>query len=171
MRLFIAVEIPKEIQEELRSLQKEFRGLAKIKFVGKFHLTLKFLGDVQEDKVDEIKRRLKEISFKPFDQIIENIGVFPNEDKIKVIWVGVFSKEINNLQGKIDDKLSDLFPRDNLFIPHLTLGRVKFIKKKEELKEKLKLKYSNIFKVDNFKLILSYPDKGAYKYRILETFS
>ena len=171
MRLFIAIDIPKDISQELREFQREFKGLAKIKMVSTFHLTLKFLGDVEKDKVDEIKRRLKEISFDPFDLVLEDVGVFPDENNMKVIWVGALSKEVNDLQGNIDEKLSDLFPRDERFHSHLTLGRVKLVKKKEELKEKLKLKYSNIFKVDNFKLILSYPNKGTYKYKVLEIFS
>lgn len=170
MRLFVAIDIPKEISQELRELQRKFKGLAKIKMVSSFHLTLKFLGDVEENKVDEIKKRLKEISFESFDLVLEDVGVFPNENNMKVIWVGALSKEVNDLQGKIEDKLSNLFPRDERFQSHLTIGRVKFIKKLDEFKEKLKMKYSNSFKVENFKLIKSVLTKDGAKYTVLEVF-
>ena len=89
---------------------------------------------------------------------------------MKVIWVGALSKEVNDLQGKIEDKLSNLFPRDERFQSHLTIGRVKFIKKLDEFKEKLKMKYSNSFKVENFKLIKSVLTKDGAKYTVLEVF-
>jgi len=171
MRLFIAIDLPDEIKKELRELQKEFRSLGKMKFVNDFHLTLKFLGEVEENKLEEIKRRLKEVSFKPFDLILENLGVFPNETYISVLWVGALSEEVNDLQGEIDGKLQDLFPRENRFHSHITLARVKFIKNKEELMKKLKLEYNSSFKVEKFKLIKSILNKDGPKYTSLGEFS
>ena len=90
MRAFIAIEIPEEISNVLEDLQKKFQGLGKINFTKKpYHLTLKFLGDVAEEQIAKIKLLLNDIKLKPFELELTNLGVFLNENYIKVIWVGV----------------------------------------------------------------------------------
>ena len=171
MRLFIAVDLPESIKEELRNLQKEFKGLGKFYFVKDFHLTLKFLGEVDEDKVKEIKDRLKNIKLDGFNLILEGLGSFPNENYVKVLWVGCPNNEIIELHNKIDEHLKDLFPLDYRFKGHITLARAKFIGNKDKLKEKLKTKYCNSFKVDKFKLIKSELTREGAVYSVLEEFS
>ncbi len=169
MRLFVAVEVPKNIEDKLKSMQSGFRGLAKIKFVNTFHCTLKFLGEVNENSLEKIKNRLKTIKFNSFDCKIKDIGVFPNEKRINVIWVGANSNIIE-LQKKIDMALLDLFPKDERFHGHITFGRVKFIKNREELLKKIKIKFEDNFLVNNFKLIKSDLTKEGPRYTILEEY-
>ena len=169
MRLFIAVEIPKEISDKLRDLQAEFRGLAKIKFVNSFHCTLKFLGEVNENNLDNIKDRLSNINFKSFNSKIENIGVFPNDKKINIIWIGINGKIIE-LQKKIDENLLDISQKDQKFHGHITLGRVKFVKDKKQFIEKLKIKFEDEFLVNNFKLIKSDLTKDGPKYTTIQEY-
>src|SRR3989344_9312100 len=102
MRLFIAVDIPENIENKLRLIQSEFRGLAKIKFVSSFHCTLKFLGEINENMSNEIKKRLNNIKFKSFNSRINKIGVFPNEKRVNVIWISANGRMIE-LQQKIDE--------------------------------------------------------------------
>src|SRR3989344_1853325 len=135
MRCFVAIELPKEIKEYLFDLQKTLSGEdAKINWVAKknFHLTLKFLGEIDDARVEEVKKRLEVIKFEPFNIKLNKIGFFPNEDYIRVIWVGLEPEEkIIGLQRQIDSLLMDLFPREQVFSAHLTLGRVKFIRDKK----------------------------------------
>jgi len=96
MRLFIAIEIPKDIKEYISKILEEIDTTKnKIRFVNKAqtHLTLKFLGEVQPDKVEHITENLRKIAFKTFSVYLDKIGVFPNEDYIRVIWIGLKPEE------------------------------------------------------------------------------
>lgn len=176
MRAFISIEIPKKIGDELWKLQKGFKEFAKIKWVAKkhYHLCLKFLGEVSEDKIKKVKIALSKIQFKPFEVSLNKTGVFPSESRINVVWVDLTPvKDIMNLQSDIEDSLVGLFERGRKFAVHLTLGRVKKIIKKKEFIDKLKsLKFEKLkFKVENFYLIKSELTKEGPKYKILEKFS
>jgi len=124
MRLFIAIPIPDEVKQHLASLKID------AKVVKDYHLTLKFLGDVAETKLQELKSALSSIEFSHFRFKLTEIGFFPNARRVRIVWVGVKPWEpIKSLQCKIESKLSDIgFSRDNKFHPHITLARVKFLK-------------------------------------------
>ena len=161
MRLFIAIKIPHDIGNYLGEIQEKIDGATnKIRFVNKnqIHLTLKFLGEVQSDKTEEVKEILKKISFKPFSVHLDHIGVFPSESYIRVIWVGLKPEnDILELQKNIDEELKKLFKKEKNFESHLTLARVKFIDDKNNFIGKLKNIYieEKKFNVENFKLIKS----------------
>src|SRR3989344_2510990 len=78
MRLFIAITIPKEVKDYLWELKDEFKVLGKFNFVPKknYHITLKFLGEIKEEKIDHIKQRLSEIKFNSFKTSLESLGHF-----------------------------------------------------------------------------------------------
>lgn len=171
MRLFVAIEMPEKVKEELIRLQNEFSGLGKINFVRAFHLTLKFLGEVPDEKLSEIKERLKKISFEPFKAKLSRVGAFPNENYVRVIWVGLESEKINELQKKIDNCLEGLFKREERFSAHVTLGRVKFVGDKQKLKDKLKKEVKDLeFPVNEFKLIKSELKSDGPVYSDLEVY-
>jgi 2'-5' RNA ligase len=143
MRLFVAIEIPESAKDDLVGIQtKVDSSIAKIRFVNKsqMHLTLKFLGKVSKDKVDSVKEKLKEIKFEPFSLGLDDIGVFPSENYVRVIWVGVEPREeVVKLQEKIEKVLECFdFKKDFEFHPHITLARVKFVNDKEKFIKNLK---------------------------------
>jgi 2'-5' RNA ligase len=163
MRLFIACEIPADVRKELVTLQKTIgEEKARIKWVEpeNTHLTLKFLGEVDEDKVDAIKDRLGEIRSEPIDAHASGLGVFPSESYIRVIWVGLEpASEIEKLHEKIDKAMSELgFRAESRFQTHVTIGRVRSIKNKEYFIKRiteLKGRWREIgehFRIDRFKL-------------------
>jgi len=172
MRTFIAIETPKEVSLTLKEIQKKFEGLGKINFTQEpYHLTLKFLGEISEDQCTQIKDILKSIKFKPFELELTQLGVFPNENYIKVIWVGTKDKEVNELQQQIDSKLTGMFGKDPRFHAHITLGRVKFVQDKIRIKELLKTKIPSLkFEVKEFKLIKSELTPEGPEYEDLEVF-
>ncbi len=171
MRLFIAIELPEAVAGELKRLQNEIAGPG-IRAVKDFHLTLKFLGEVQESQLSRIKKELASIKFNSFGAELTCIGVFPNPDRIRVIWAGLKAEEIYSLQNEIDLALEQLFSKEQDFHPHLTLARVSFLKDKAALKEKLDfLKPKNLkFDVKEFHLIKSTLTPQGPIYETLETF-
>ena len=146
MRTFIALELSNEVREELSRLQEELKKVdADIKW-GKpdnIHLTLKFLGNVEEAKIAEIKKLLDNISSreKPFETSLFKLGAFPDLNYPRVIWVGIDKgcSEIEKIAGLVETELEKInFSREKRpFSAHLTLGRVKSGRNKAELKEKV----------------------------------
>tara|TARA_Y100000310_G_scaffold344679_1_gene458748 strand:+ start:5213 stop:5749 length:537 start_codon:yes stop_codon:yes gene_type:complete len=176
MRLFIAIEIPEDIKEYMVEVQRNIdNNQNKVRFVNKdrIHLTLKFLGEVQLNDLENIKTNLKKITFSPFSVNLEKIGVFPDENYIKVIWIGLKPEEpILKLQKDIDEKLEEFFKKEKDFRPHLTLARVKYIEDKENFVNKLKnMKIENKkINITNFKLVKSTLTPEGPVYEDLEVF-
>lgn len=159
MRLFVAIDFD-ELKEDIAKLQKSIDpSSAKLKEVSTFHLTLKFLGKVAEDKVNTIIEKLKQIKFPPFILTLSRIGVFPAENYIRVIWVDVKpQEEAAKLHKKVEDALKEFnFKKDFGFFPHVTLARVKSVNDREKFIKRIKeLKTENkAMEVKSFKLIKS----------------
>lgn len=167
MRLFIAIDLDNE--DYFKDIQKQIDSEnAKINLTKAYHLTLKFLGEVGEDNISKIKEELNKVSFENFKIRTTKIGVFPNANFVRVIWIGMEPEnEIIELKNKVDDCLSDLFRKEKDFKPHLTLARVKFVKDKDKFIENLKrIKIEEKeFNVSNIKLIKSTltPDGPVYE--------
>jgi 2'-5' RNA ligase len=114
------------------------------------HLTLKFLGDTDENQIDAIEQVIKESvkGASPFPVTLKGTGVFPNEKYLKVIWIGITNGDImKKIADNIDKKLETLgFKKENRgFSPHLTIGRVKTAKNKEQLLTVIKNHNENEF--------------------------
>ena len=177
MRTFIAIEIPEEVKKVFIEAQAQLdKDKTKLKITKDFHLTLKFLGEVDENKVEEIKKKLSEIKFDSFETSLTDIGVFPSKDYIRVVWVGLEDSKgkIKKLQQEVDSKLETLgFKKDTRFHPHLTLARVKFVEDKERFIKNLKeIKIEKkSFKITEFKLIKSILTPEGPVYEDLASFS
>lgn len=146
MRIFIAIEIPEGVRNLLGQIQTHLKYAgADVKWVVKenVHLTLKFLGEVSEDKISYIKSILDEIgkSTKSFELNLKDIGAFPKIEYPRVIWVGLGkgAPESKALAERIDEALSKIgFQKETRpFASHLTIGRVRSPKNREVLKEKI----------------------------------
>jgi 2'-5' RNA ligase len=102
-------------------------------------LTIKFLGEVPDAKLEEIKTKLSEIKFKPFKAMLNGTGVF-TEDFIRVAWVGLTpSEKFEELHVIADNALKGLFPEEKRFQAHLTIARVKYVEDKQKFLGVLKL--------------------------------
>jgi 2'-5' RNA ligase len=159
MRLFIAVEIPEQVKQVLLAAQEQLKLEGRMTKTKEFHLTLKFLGEVPEEKLEPLKQSLETIKFSPFNLELDAIGAFPKKHNPRVVWAGLTPhEEINNLQKQIDKATQSLgFEQDSKFHPHLTLARIKFCNNKKEfagLLDSIKLQPAE-FKIDSFKLIKS----------------
>lgn len=146
MRAFIAIELSEEIRETLAQIQTHLRySGADVKWVEKnnIHLTLKFLGEISEEKLQQVIAALEIIAREnsPFEISIKDIGAFPKIEYPRVIWVGLDkgAAESKAIAERIDDELSKIgFEKETRpFAAHLTIGRVRSSKNKDALKEKL----------------------------------
>ncbi len=105
------------------------------------HLTLKFLGEIQQPKVDEVAEIVEGISFESFSFKVEEVGVFPNLRRPSTIWAGITDgvADLSMVFEELDQKLSGLgFERERRrFHPHLTICRVRSGKNRDQLVDEL----------------------------------
>ena len=135
MRCFIAVDLDPNLAGKIENLQKELRDFdVKLVELHNLHFTLKFLGDIDEEMVKKVEAHLEKISkgITPFDIEIKNIGVFPNDKLVRVIWVG--ANALSSLQIAINDVLSTYFKKEKPS-PHLTIARVRSQNHRKEIIE------------------------------------
>lgn len=143
-RVFLAIKIPEEISEKIYDfIIKNVSRIEGIKPVEKenLHITLKFFGEIREEEINRISIKIKEglKNSKPFKVNIKGIGVFPEPDNPRVIWIGTISDEIYTLKVKIDEVLEKIgFEKERNFVSHITIGRVKKAKSPEKIKKILK---------------------------------
>lgn len=136
MRLFIAIEIDPAIVEKLEAIRGRLRKAdADVKWVEpeNSHLTIKFIGEADAGKADEIKAAIARAaeSVQPFELAIGAVGCFP-KGRPRVLWIGAedASGNFQRLHAGIDAGLAPLgIERDGrAFTAHLTLGRIRSAK-------------------------------------------
>jgi len=142
MRTFIAVELPpgvkRKIEEVQTPLKKTDTFVSWVK-PGNVHITLKFLGEVGEERIEDVfhgtEKALKES--KVFNLSLKDLGCFPNLRRPRVVWVGVDQgkDDLSQMQKQIEEELFKLrFPKEQRpFSAHLTIGRVKSPRNMENL--------------------------------------
>ena len=142
IRSFLAIELPKPILKKIEEVQGDLRSThADVRWVSpeKIHLTLKFFGNIEESRIDSIFKSIEEPvrNILPFTIRVQGMGAFPQLKNPRVIWVGLVngSEILTSLQIQIETQLEKVGfqPEDRPFHPHLTLGRMKSSRGKEEL--------------------------------------
>lgn len=133
MRAFIAIDLDpglkSAVEEFIRRLEAT-RADVRWTRAGGFHLTLKFLGEIDDDRADRVKSALGQVvgRYGPFGLRLEGTGAFPGERNPRVLWIGVVADPgLAEFQEDLERSLeSEGFLREERpFRPHLTLGRVK----------------------------------------------
>lgn len=176
IRSFIAIEIPDGLKNDALEIQKKFKACnadASWTRMEGMHLTLKFLGNVEEEKIEGIKRVLEGIAgaTQRFKIKIGGVGVFPNQKMPRVIWIGIKNEDgmLDGLHKRIDAELSEMcFEKEGRdFKPHLTLGRMRSQKGREgiiKLLGEFKDKEIGVFTASEMRLIKSdlQPQGAAY---------
>nr|WP_302578008.1 RNA 2',3'-cyclic phosphodiesterase [Methanobrevibacter arboriphilus] len=156
-RCFLAIDIDSDLIQNIVKVQEEFKNTNNnVKYVEEenLHFTLKFFGDIDKDKIFEVKncilKVLNEINFKDnfSNEIsIKGLGTFPNKNYMKVLWVGCENSEfITKLHDALDLEFKKIgFKLDKQFKTHITIGRIRNLKDKNEFKSKIK-------KLENFEI-------------------
>ena len=142
IRSFIAIELSEVLRHKLKRLLEELKKTgADVKWVRpeSVHLTLKFLGSVSREKLENIATAVRPVveTYEPFQLTAQRIGCFPSSRNPRIVWVGLGEEggAVARLQREIESKTADLGfpPEERPFRPHLTLGRVRSPKKKDSL--------------------------------------
>jgi 2'-5' RNA ligase len=130
MRLFVALEIPSVVRENLAALLESLRAVSpQTRWVRpeNLHVTLKFIGEVPETKLAGIRGTLAGVcSEQPVALDFRGLGFFPNEKHPRVSWAGIVaSANLKTLAADIDGATEKLGipPEQRPFSPHLTLAR------------------------------------------------
>lgn len=128
IRCFICIELSREAIEYFEEMQEIIRK--KNIFQGKYtepenlHLTLKFLGEIPESRVEEVKKRLDEIKLEGFNVKLGAFGLF-SKKSFRILWVKLLGEGLFKLQNEVDSKLEGLFPLEERFMGRITLARIK----------------------------------------------
>jgi 2'-5' RNA ligase len=134
IRAFIAFELPNELIGHVSGLLDQLRSYSlKIRWVKPhhLHLTLKFLGNISESRIDPIKRLIQEVAKGggPIRLFSHRIGIFQSLRKPRVLWLGLEGdvNEIWRIRQDLENRLAEIgFQRESRpFRMHLTLGRFK----------------------------------------------
>jgi 2'-5' RNA ligase len=132
-RTFIALELSDKLKEGILALTEELRGRgvrASWARRSTLHLTLKFLGDVEETELPEVVGAVARASSRvsSFGFETRSLGAFPSPRRPRVLWVGVEPEvELFALHKAVEGELAELgFPRERRkFHPHVTIGRIR----------------------------------------------
>jgi 2'-5' RNA ligase len=181
MRTFVAIELPSETKEKIEETITPFRKLnLSISWVKpkNLHLTLKFLGEVDEEKIDDIVSILAQgvKEEQRFKMDLKDFGAFPDFKKARVLWIGIEKgkESLIRIQNKVEEGLSNIgFPQEKKgFSPHLTIARVKSPKGIERLTEQIKNVnfVAEDIEVDELILMRSQLHPQGAIYTPLETF-
>jgi 2'-5' RNA ligase len=160
-RLFVALPLPEPVK---RSLEPLARGLGDVRWLtpDQQHLTLRFIGEVDQGRVDEIAEALALVEGLPFELKLEGLGHFPPRGEPKVLWVGVSrNPELGALKRRVDRALAavGIEPEARKFAPHVTLARLRGPLSAERLQTWLmrhSLYRSESFAVSDFHLYSSW---------------
>ena len=125
-RLFVAIDLPDEIKDELLALKRDDIPTARWPTPEALHLTLHFIGNIPEGVASAYERVLQEVQAPAFDLTVGGVGQFPIEQRPKVIWAGVDNTpELRTLYEAVGESLEDEgFNREERrYHPHITLMR------------------------------------------------
>lgn len=134
VRSFIAVNIPDELREQISGIQEQLRQTGeRVSWTkpGNLHITLRFLGDVEEKRIDELAGLVTRVAGmrSKFSVSLNEVGAFPNLRRPRVLWIGIQegAQELKRLAVDLENGLAKIgFPREaRTFSAHLTIGRVK----------------------------------------------
>lgn len=135
-RIFSAIDI--EDEETLDKLE-QIRNTVDLGFkpvnTEKMHITLQFFKDLDQKEIEEVKKGFKKIDIEPFNAKIAELGAFPSEDYIRVIWAGIEHPKIYELQEKASEHEVESDDKHE-FKPHITLLRVENMSRKQKKKVK-----------------------------------
>jgi 2'-5' RNA ligase len=164
MRLFVSVDLPEAFAEAIAAVQSDISAASGLSLTDpeQAHVTLKFLGEVDDDWVDELTEMVHEgvtaANVDSFECTVGGLGVFPSLEYISVVWLGIQSgaDPLQRLHESIEASAVDagFDPEDHDFTPHVTIGRMNHGGGKELVQETVETEEPEIgtFEVERVRL-------------------
>jgi len=170
-RLFVCIWLPKEITERVLELQDELKQTSiKAKYIEKenIHITVTFLGNVNENEIDDLKVKLKKSlkNINEFHVNLEELKLIPNKNYIRVIGIKVKGEEIKNLIKIVGKTLKGSFFEES----KITLCRVKNTPDKTTLENFIKKNRNvnvGLLHIKNISLVKSVLTEHGPKYETI----
>jgi 2'-5' RNA ligase len=125
LRLFVALQLPAAVRERLMGLMGGVSG-ARWQSDQQLHLTLRFIGEVDETRAEDIDSALRAVQFAPFQVALAGVGLFGDTRKPRALWAGVGPEApLAHLAQKIETAMVRIgLPAEpRKFLPHVTLAR------------------------------------------------
>jgi 2'-5' RNA ligase len=127
IRLFVAIELPGELRRRIAAMAG---GVPSARWVSEdnLHLTLRFIGEIGEERIEDIAGGLAAVRGAPFPMTLAGVGHFETRRRVRTLWVGVSpSPALDALQARIETALvrAGLPPEGRKFSAHITLARLK----------------------------------------------
>ncbi len=182
MRVFVAVELDERLRQGMAEVAARLKSFgADVRWVPaeSQHITLKFLGEVEEPRLEAVRQALRAVacSSSPFSVRLAGLGAFPSLRSPRVIWLGSEGDELAALAEAVERALERLgFAREaRRFRGHLTLGRVRSADARlDRLAEQLRQPAARVeigaFRVEEFHLYRSVLKPTGAEYKKLDTF-
>lgn len=181
LRCFVAVDIDEPVSEKIRALQSLWRGFrAEVRFVdpASSHVTLKFLGPVQQSAVARVRENLSGCTgCGTFEFRVRRLGVFPKAGRPRVFWAGIDRQSaLSKLHECVEGALAWMGATETRdFQPHVTVARAKGGKELERLLDYIRIEGADFdagtVKVNRFHLYQSLPEPRGARYVRLASFS
>lgn len=180
MRLFVSIDLPDRLADDIASVQAELEPAAGIRLTDptQAHVTLKFLGEVDPARVDDITEALEDAveqaAVGPFEATIGGLGAFPDPSYISVVWLGVTTGAgaMTELHDAVESAIVDLGfdPADHEFTPHATIARMDHAGGKDRVQRLLREADPTIgaFTVESIALTESTLKAGGPVYETVE---
>ena len=197
MRAFFAVDLPGDLTAGVAEAQAAFDGADGLRFVDpeQTHVTLKFLGEIDDGDVDDGderdeesdtptlddviaagERAIETADIDPFECAVHGFGVFPSLDYISVVWAGIAdgSAELTALHDALEAETTAIGvdPEDHAFTPHVTLARMNDARGKALVQEVVRERDPEIgrFEVNEVRLLSSTLTSEGPVYETIATF-
>ena len=127
MRLFVGLTLPFDIRQRLQALCSGIAGARWVKSEN-MHITLRFVGDVNGEDIEDLNDALADIACPTFNLSLGGVDCFGSSKGVRSVWAGVEkSHELDHLQASVESTISRLGygPEARKFTPHITLARFK----------------------------------------------
>ena len=166
-RVFVGVRIPPHIGEELQSIQETIAPFFEGRFtpVENLHVTLKFLGEIDERTIEQVRETLEEATLEHMLARIDGFGSFSN----RIIWARITG--IKHVQRSIDSALSDRFAKERRFMSHATVARVRRCTNRAGLRAALKALHLPLsWQFTHVELIASHLSEDGARYETIASY-
>jgi RNA 2',3'-cyclic 3'-phosphodiesterase len=173
IRLFAALDVSSELKNQIEALPRKGLDSARFSHMDDLHITLRFMGEVEDNKLPEIEEVLEGVRVKEFTVVVKGLALFEKK-KQSVLYANVESvRSVTNLSAEVTERLQKIgfVFNEQFYKPHVTIARLKNVHGLQEYIKQHEKKIHAEWKAREFILYRSAePDAGGKRYTKLRTY-